>query len=123
MSRAGEKAGRMGPIVVSDHARMRLDARRIPAAAVEMAFLFGRERHVKGATYFVIGRKEVERHRLIGVELGRFEGIHVVCAEDEVVVTAFRNRDLSGLRPRGSRRKRRGRGWRQPTVRAGEAAA
>ncbi len=113
----------MERIVLTDHARMRIDARRIPSVAVEMAFLFGRERHVKGATYFVIGRKEVERHRLIGVELGRFEGVHVVCAEDEVVVTAFRNRDLSGLRPRGSRRKRRGPGWGPSNGWAGGAAA
>ncbi len=113
----------MGPIVLTDHARMRMDARRIPTVAVELAFLFGRERHVKGATYFVIGRKEVERHRGAGVELERFEGIQVVCAEDEAVVTVYRNRDFSGLRPRGSTRKRRGRGWKQPSRWVGEAAA
>ncbi len=68
------KGDRMEPIVLTDHARMRLGARRIPAVAVEMAFLFGREWHVKGATYFVIGRKEVEWYEHAGVDLGRFEG-------------------------------------------------
>lgn len=112
----------MGPIILTDHARMRINARRIPVAAIEMAFRFGRERHINGATYFVIGRKDVERHRRASVDLVRFEGIHVVCAEDEVVVTAYRNRDFSGLRQRSSRRNRRRRGWKQPTRWAGEAA-
>ncbi len=113
----------MGPIVLTDHARMRMDARRIPTVAVELAFLFGRERHVKGATYFVIGRKEVERHRGAGVELGRFEGIQVVCAEDEAVVTVYRNRDFSGLRPRGSERRGGARRRRYSGRWHGEAAA
>lgn len=112
----------MGSIVLTDHARVRMDARRIPFAAIEMAFLFGRERHVKGATYFVIGRKEAERYQATGVELGRFEGIHVVCAESDVVVTAYRNRDFSGLRPRSTTRNRRGSGRRQGSGWIGEVA-
>ncbi len=84
-----------------------MNARRIPAAAVEMALLFGRESHVRGATLYAIGRREVERLGETGVDLRRYEGIQVVCAEDDVVVTAYRNRDFRGLRPNGFRRKRR----------------
>jgi hypothetical protein len=40
-------------------------------------------------------------------EIKRFEGIQVVCVEDDVVVTAYRNRDFSGLRPRRPRQKGR----------------
>jgi hypothetical protein len=99
----------MEQAILTEHARMRLGARRIPEAAVDAAFLYGRERHMKGATYFVIGRKEVVRHRAAGVDLGEFEGIQIVCAGSAVVMTAYRNRDLSGLRPHGSRWNRRGR--------------
>lgn len=113
----------MVPFVLTDHARMRLGARRIPVEAIEIALLFGRERYVKGATYYVIGRKEVERHKGTGVDLGRFEGVHVVCTKADVVMTAYRNRDLTGLRPRGSRRNRRGHGVGRSGGWAGEAAA
>ena len=95
----------MAQIVLTEHARMRLDARRIPATAVEMALLFGRERRLKGATYFAIGRREVEQFTGAGVDLNRYEGIHLVCAEDDVVLTAYRNRDSRGLRPRSYRRR------------------
>ena len=95
----------MAQIVLTEHARMRLDARRIPATAVEMALLFGRERRLNGATFFAIGRREVERFTGTGVDLRRYEGIHVVCAEADVVVTAYRNRDFRGLRPRSYRRR------------------
>ena len=96
----------MGQLVLTEHARMRLGARRIPTTAVEMALLFGRERHVRGATLFAIGRREVKRLVETGVDLKAYEGIQVVCVENDVVVTAYRNRDFRGLRPSGFRRKR-----------------
>ena len=40
-------------------------------------------------------------------EYGGRPAIQVVCVEDHVVVTAYRNRDFRGLRPRGFRGKRR----------------
>ena len=97
----------MKQITLTEHARIRLTSRRIPTAAVEMALLFGREKYVRGATLYAIGRREVERCGETGVDLKSYEGIQVVCAEDHVVVTAYRNRDFRGLRPRGFRGKRR----------------
>ena len=47
----GEGDG-MGQLVLTEHARMRLGARRIPTTAVEMTLLFGRENHVRGATLY-----------------------------------------------------------------------
>jgi len=95
----------MEQITLTDHARMRINARRIPAKGVTMAMLFGRERRMKGATFYAIGRKEVKRFTKTGVDLTPYEGIQVVCAEDDVVVTAYRNRDFTGLRPRSYRRR------------------
>jgi hypothetical protein len=99
----------MEQITFTDHARIRISARRIPQKAVAMALLFGREMRMKGATFYAIGRKEVERFKKTGVELTCYEGIQVVCAEDDVVVTAYRNKDFTGLRPRNLRKGRRGR--------------
>ena len=41
-----------------------------------------------------------------GVDLKSYQGIQVVCAEGDVVVTAYRNQNFRGLCPRGFRRKR-----------------
>ena len=95
----------MAQLLLTEHARNRMDARRIRTTAVEMALLFGREKHVRGATFFAIGRREVKRFGLTGVDLRGYEGIQVICAEDNVVVTAYRNQDLSNLRSRRPRRR------------------
>jgi len=107
-----EKGGNeMEQLILTEHAKIRMTARRIPAVAVEMTLLYGREKHVKGATFYAIGRREVERFKDTGVDLSEYEGIQVVCAQGDVVVTAYRNRDFSGLRPRRPRgRSRRLRG-------------
>jgi len=92
-------------LLLTEHARIRMNARRIPTTAVEMALLFGREKHVRGATFYAIGRREVNWFGLNGVDLRRYEGIQVICAEDNVVVTAYRNHDLSNLRLQRPRRR------------------
>ena len=95
----------MAQLLLTEHARIRMNARRIPTTAVEMALLFGREKHVRGATFYAIGRREVNWFGLNGVDLRRYEGIQVICAEDNVVVTAYRNQDLSNLRSRCPKRR------------------
>jgi hypothetical protein len=101
----GKQEGDVAQLLLTEHARIRMDARRIGTTAVEMALLFGREKHVRGATFFAIGRREVNWFGLNGVDLRRYEGIQVICAEDNVVVTAYRNKDLSNLRSRRPRRR------------------
>ncbi|MCE5245555.1 DUF4258 domain-containing protein [bacterium] len=91
--------------LMTEHAWARLDGRRIPLAAVEAAFSWGRRVFARGAEIFVLGRKEVAKAARFGADLARFEGIHVVCAPDGTIVTAYRNSDLRALRPR--RRGRR----------------
>ena len=95
----------MAQLLLTEHARNRMDARRIRTNAVEMALLFGREKHVRGATFFANGHREVKRYGLTGVDLRDYEGVQVICAEDNVVVTAYRNHDLSNLRSRRPRRR------------------
>ncbi len=91
---------------LSRHAERRLNGRRLGAAAVTAAMLFGREVHTRGATVRAIGRKEVARSRLDGIDLQRFEGIQIVCAPDGTVITCYRNRDFRHLRPKLGRRWR-----------------
>jgi len=67
----------------------------------EAALAFGRKVHIRGACVHVIGRREVERYRRIGIALDASEGVQVVCGPDGAVLTAYRNRDFPGLRQLG----------------------
>ncbi len=101
---------RIGPrnrVVLTRHALLRAGARGVRKAAIEAALAYGRVFHVRGAEIYVIGWKEVSRYRRCGVDLREHEGIHVVCRPGSgFVLTAYRNRDLRGLRPRRRNRSR-----------------
>jgi hypothetical protein len=76
-----------------------MDARSISIEALRSALKYGRTTWTRGARIFAIGRKEVQFYRAHGVDLSRFEGVHVVESADGTVITVYRNRDLRGLRP------------------------
>ena len=105
--RRGEMADKHQSQVITGHARMQMMARWISETALSAVIEHGRVVHVRGAKIHVIGRREVTTFLRKGVELADFEGIHVVCSPEGVVLTAYRNRDLRGLRPRGRRYHRR----------------
>jgi len=86
--------------VLTRHARNRMAARRLAVAAIRAALEFGRVAYVRGARIHAIGRKEIDRYRRIGLDLAQFEGVQVVCGHDGAILTAYRNRDFRGLRPR-----------------------
>ena len=94
-------------IKLTKHAKDRMDSRRIGMDAVRSCWEFGRIVHVFGATYYVSGRREIERWRRRGINLDQFGGIRVVCSPDGSVMTVYRTSDLRQLHPRrrqGSRR-------------------
>jgi len=111
----------MAQLLLAEDAWIRINTRRIPTTAVEMALLSGGSKHVCGATFYAIGRRELNWSGLNGVDLRRFEGIQVICDEDNVVVTAYLDRDLSNLRSRRPRRRNEDReGARKPITEEGE---
>ena len=85
---------------LTDHAEKRMTGRRISPEALEAVLAHGRVAYVRGAKVYAIGRKEVDVGRLKGIDLSAFDGIQVVCSIDETVVTAYRNHNFRGLRPR-----------------------
>ncbi|NOU32092.1 MAG: DUF4258 domain-containing protein [Polyangiaceae bacterium] len=97
----------VGTFSLTKHARARMTTRAISRIAVEAALEFGRCIEIRGAQIFAIGRREVERFRREGVELGDFEGTQVVVTGGGAVLTVYRNSDFRGLRDR-----RRGSAWR-----------
>lgn len=89
------------------HAWERMSGRGLSPAAIRLVLNYGRAAHIRGATIYVVGRKEVERHRQDGIELSSVEGVQVVCTDSGSILTVYRNRDLRGLRPRSRRAHRR----------------
>ncbi len=89
------------------HAWERMCGRGLSPSVVRLVLDYGRATHTRGATIFVVGRKEVERFKREGVELSAAEGVQVVCSETGAVLTVYRNRDLRGLRPRSRRANHR----------------
>ena len=91
---------------LTHHARQRMNQRCLSPAVVQATLEYGRIVHARGAAIHVIGRREIARYDLDGIDLSSCDGVQVVCNKDGTVLTAYRNRDLRGLRPR--RRSNRG---------------
>jgi hypothetical protein len=87
-------------VPLSKHAFERIGSRRVSLGAVASVLNYGREVHARGAVIYAIGRNEVEMARNRGVDLREEEGIHVVCSREGLILTVYRNRSLSDLRPR-----------------------
>ncbi len=86
-------------LALTRHAWQRMQERNISLHAAVEAFLYGRRAHVRGSVVYAIGRKEIAEARREGVDLSAEDGVQIVCSpRDEVVITAYRNRDFRGLR-------------------------
>jgi hypothetical protein len=84
---------------LTQHALDRMDARRLSSDAVRHVLQYGRSTWTRGARVFAIGRKEVAHYRRrYGIDLTRYEGIHVVTTAEGAILTVYRNHDLRGLR-------------------------
>lgn len=59
---------------LTDHAGLRMQQRHIPPHLLEMVLEYGRTIHARGATYKVVGRKEVEHFQRKGIDLRDAEG-------------------------------------------------
>ena len=83
---------------LTKHALNRVDGRRIPVHAVQVVLAYGRRVWTRGAQVFALGRREVHRASLQGLDLLPYEGIQVVCTPGGSILTAYRNRDFTSLR-------------------------
>lgn len=88
------------------HASQRMQQRALSPDILREVLAFGREVRVRGAIIYALGRKEVESLRRDGVDVSDAKDVHVVCSEDGVVLTAYRNPDFRSLR-QGRPRSRR----------------
>ena len=89
---------------LSNHAGLRMGSRRISQDDVANVMSYGRAYHVRGAVIYALGRQEAEICRKDGLHPDRIEGLQVVCAaQDNTVITVYRNNDFSSLNRRDNR--------------------
>ncbi len=96
-----------GEYGLTTHARMRMGGRGLSQEVIDSVMAYGRVTHTRGAAIYSVGRKEVERLGARGVDLKSAEGVQVVCTEDGVVMTVYRNHNFRGLHPRFRNNRRR----------------
>lgn len=90
---------------LSNHACSRMGSRRISSDDVATVMTYGRTYHVRGAVVYALGKREAQWCRKDGVKPDRIEGLQVICsADDNTVITVYRNNDLSSLKRRNTRR-------------------
>ena len=99
-----ERAGRVNPAIphdqVSGHARVRMSQRGISIHEIFLVIAFGRISRGRGATIYVVGKKEIASCAADDIDLSSCEGIHVVMNGDGVVSTVYRNHSLPKMKPR-----------------------
>lgn len=93
---------------ITKHAEQRMQQRGVSAEQVIGALAYGRRVFAKGAVYFVMGYREVNRCRELGLDFRSAQGVQVVCSHDGSVKTVYRNGEMPrrGRRPRAPRRSR-----------------
>jgi hypothetical protein len=92
---------------LTKHGESRLFGRGLRQMSLEQVLEFGREVHTRGAIIHVVGRNEVAQAARVSADISEVEGWHVVCSRQGTLITAYRNHDLRGLRPRRRTRNER----------------
>ena len=82
------------------HATERSRTRSIPSAAIEATVAHGSFRRARGAEIYILGWRDVRRCAEKGIDVSRFVGVEVVCANDGSVLTVYRNRKPASIRDR-----------------------
>jgi hypothetical protein len=95
----------MAQLCITRHAVDRCRSRSIPRSAVEAALEYGLQRPIRGADVYTLGWREVRFYAERGIDLSRWEGVEVVCAHDDRILTVYRNKNPRAMRDRPAARR------------------
>lgn len=77
---------------LTEHANRRMSQRGIAEDDLATVLCFGRCRHARGARFYFVGRKEVQRYARQGIDIRHLENLQVLLApRANAVITAYRN--------------------------------
>jgi hypothetical protein len=88
---------------LTQHAQQRMNVRGFSSADVNQVLAYGRKVHARGAIIYAVGRKEIAICADYDIDLSNLDGLQVVCSNDGLVMTVYRNKDFRGLRPKRRR--------------------
>lgn len=91
--------------MLTKHAAVRMRQRGVSSRAVDAALTYGRQIRARGATYCVVGHKEVQNYARFGIDLSEAEGVQVLLSQDGAVVTVYRSHDLHAIKVTPRRRR------------------
>lgn len=103
MLKSTKRLNQNDDFLFSNHAIERMGHRHVSQTDIENVITFGRCVRTRGAIIYVVGSKEVKQQKLSGVNLDHCEAIHVLCSEDNKIITVYRNHNLRGLKPKSRR--------------------
>jgi hypothetical protein len=93
-------ANRTTSFLLTQHASLRSQQRNISLPTIDLVTTYGRKIHTRGATFMVVGRKEVDKYKGMGIDLSKAQGVHVLLSTQGQVITTYRNHDLRNIRPK-----------------------
>ena len=82
----------MSPSDFTLHAWRRISGRSISQAGIEATLVHGRRYWNQGREVYRLDRRSVLKAKKLGINLGDYEGIHVVIGNNGDIVTAYRNK-------------------------------
>lgn len=84
-------------LFITSHASKRMKQRGINELVIKIVLSFDRKVYVKGAVYYIIGKKEIKKFMDKEPLIKDLNGIHVVTASDDDsyrILTVFKNKHL-----------------------------
>lgn len=84
---------------LSEHAAIRCQQRCIKEREVHEAIKYGRCIRAKGALFFVVGKKEVQKQSQLGRNIQRLKNLQVLISKDfSRIITVYRNSNFRQIK-------------------------
>lgn len=79
-------------MVSTGHGMLRCSQRNIAESDLSFVRKYGRKFHRTGAVFYFLGRRDIPKNLRCDPTYARLEGITLLCSQDEILITAYRNR-------------------------------
>ena len=82
-------------VLLTNHAKIRMDTRGISRYAIELAISICKPIYSKGAKFYFIGKKDVKKYIDVVPDIEKYEGVVVVLnTRSYGVITVYKNKNF-----------------------------